>query len=81
MGVGRHSQRHRRRARGAGVDRAPLDSKMAYRHNTKFRAEPPWNPEIDFEKFGAPAQREQFLKVFYLGRQKVGVVNVLTVYY
>ena len=39
-------QGHRRRTRGAGVDRAPLDSKMAHRHNKKFRAEPPGAPKL-----------------------------------
>ena len=42
---------------GGGLE-PPLDSKMAHRRNTNFRAEPPprtTNLPINFEKFGAPA--------------------------
>ena len=42
---------------GAGGLELPLDSKLAHRRNTKFKAEPPpGTPKLslDFEKFGAP---------------------------
>ena len=42
---------------GEGGLKLPLESKMAHRRNTHFRAEPPpGTPKLplDFEKFGAP---------------------------